>query len=402
MPVLTNISTLAQCLAQGEQRNIHPIEDAAIAWQGERIAWVGRESELPEEYQSEKQFDAGGGIVTPGLIDCHTHLAFGGWRSEEFAMRCEGVSYLEIAKGGGGILDTVAKTRRASKRELVARSELFLSSMRQLGVTTVEAKSGYGLSRSEELKQLQVYEDLRSTQESRIVSTFLGAHTVPPEFKGKAETYVDYLIEMMPEVTALASFADIFVEKGAFTVPQAERYLAAARDAGLGLKIHADQLSNGGGAGLAARLNAASADHLEFTDDEGMDAMATSGCIAVALPLATTYLRNQHIDASQWIRRGVRVAIATDFNPGSAPSFHLPLAMTLACTQSRMTPEEALKAVTINAAMAIRMEQEIGSLEEGKMADFVVLDSPSINHWIYHFIPNAVRSVFIGGELVAN
>jgi imidazolonepropionase len=346
---------------------------------------------------------AGGRLVVPGLVDCHTHLCFGGWRGDEFEMRILGASYLEIARAGGGIVSTMRHTREASEEDLIERGDGFLEEMRQLGVTTVEAKSGYGLSEEDELKTLRAYRALKSSQPTRLVSTFLGAHVVPPEYRERREEYVRLLIDRLIVKIAdedLASYCDVFVEDTAFSSNEARNILSVAKDHGLGAKLHVDQLSDGGGALLSAELGAASADHLEYASEAGIRAMAGSRTVAVALPLATLYLNEQKMPARRFIDAGVPVAVATDFNPGSAPSYHLPLALTLACTMLRMTPAEALKGATIHAARAIGMDGEVGSLEPGKKADFAVIDAPDVNHWLYHFRPNACVRTVIGGETV--
>ncbi len=347
--------------------------------------------------------DAGGRAVFPGLVDCHTHLAFGGWRAEEFEQRILGATYLEIAEAGGGIAATVRQTRQASEGALEARAREWLASMRELGVTTVECKSGYGLDRDTELRLLRVYRALAQTQPSRLVATYLGAHVVPPEYRDHRSDYVRMVIEEMLPVIArerLAECCDVFVERSAFTVDEARAILRAGADLGLRPKLHADQLSDGGGAELAAELGAVSADHLEHISDAGIEAMARAGVVAVSLPLATMYLNQPPMPARRLIDAGVAVAVATDFNPGSAPSFHLPFAMTLACTLQRMTPPEALKGATIHAARAVGREKELGSLEAGKRADFAVFDVPDVTHWLYHLQANACVRTVIGGETV--
>ncbi len=403
MPRLENIAQLATCRAEGAQGDIHAIADAALVWEGETIRWVGPRSALPAEYAGSERFDAGGGLVIPGLVDCHTHLAFGGWRADEFEQRILGRSYQEIAAAGGGIARTMRLTREASEPELVERASGFLREMLSLGVTTVECKSGYGLDREHELRLLRVYRTLAGIQTVRIVPTFLGAHVVPPEFRADRAGYLSLLIDdLIPCIARerLAAFCDVFVERSAFTVDEARRLLRAAQAAGLGAKLHADQLSQGGGAELAAEVGAVSADHLECASEAGISAMARADVVAVSLPLASLYLGQPPVPARRWIEAGVAVAVATDFNPGSAPSYHLPFALTLACTLQRMTPAEALKGATIIAAQALGLAGRIGSLEPGKAADFVLLDAPDVTHWIYHFRPNACRSVVVGGGLV--
>ena len=400
MKVLANIGQLATCRAEGGQGEIHVIPQAALVWDEKGIVWLGPENKLPAQYHTAERVDAGGRLVVPGLIDCHTHLAFAGWRADEFAQRSQGRSYLEIARAGGGIASTVRQTRAASEDELFERATGFLEEMLALGVTTVECKSGYGLNEETELKLLRVYRRLRQEQPVRLVPTFLGAHMVPPEFRNDREGYLGLLTErLIPRVGVdkLANFCDVFVEESAFSVKEARRILRAGQHAGLGSKLHVDQLTDGGGAELAAEVGAVSADHLECTSERGIAALREAGVVAVSLPLAALYLRQEPMPARRLIDSGVAVAVATDFNPGTAPSYHLPLALTLACTLQRMTPAEALKGATVYAARAVGLEAEIGSLEPGKRADLAVIDAPDVDHWLYHFRPNACVMTLIGG-----
>jgi imidazolonepropionase len=294
-------------------------------------------------------------------------------------------------------------TRAASEDELLAKAAGALDEMARLGVTTVECKSGYGLDRESELKLLRVYRRLAERGPARIVPTFLGAHVVPPEYRDRRDAYLRLLVdELIPAVAAegLAACCDVFVEDSAFTIAEARLVLEAGRAAGLAAKLHADQLTNCGGAELAAELGAWSADHLEHVSGEGVLRMAERGVVAVSLPLATLYLAQPPMPARRLMDAGVAVAVATDFNPGSAPSYHLPLAMTLACTLQRMTPAEALKGATLYAARAVGLEARVGSLEAGKAADFAVIDAPDVNHWLYHHRPNACVRTVAGGRTV--
>jgi imidazolonepropionase len=404
MPVLKNIGTLYQCADCGAQADVYPIESAALAWNTEgTIIWVGKEIELPKELTDEPTYDAKQRVVIPGLIDCHTHLAFGGERSEEFEMRVLGKSYLDIAKAGGGILSTVASTRKASEDELTERARITLQAMSALGVTTVECKSGYGLTFEDELKILSVYRTLQNTQKLTIIPTFLGAHTIPREHKENRAHYVDLLInEMIPAVAKqqLATFCDVFVEDSAFSLEEAHAILEAGKRHGLRPKLHADQLSDGGGATLAAELGAISADHLEQISDAGIANMAAQGVIAVTLPIASLYTQETPLNARKLIQAKIPVAVATDYNPGSAPSYHLPLALMLACNLNRMSPAEALKGATIYAARALGVDESLGSLERGKKADFTILDTLSVNHWLYQFQSNNCTATIKGGELL--
>jgi imidazolonepropionase len=396
---LRNIGLLATCRAGGGQGEIHALPDAALAWDEGTIVWIGPDALLPAEWRSHAD-DAGGKLVIPGLVDCHTHLAFGGWRADEFEQRALGAGYLEIARAGGGIASTMRQTRAMDEAALHDRAAGFAASMQQLGVTTIECKSGYGLDTATELKLLRVYARLGGRGDLRVVPTFLGAHIVPPEYRERREEYVRLVVEeMIPAVAAegLARCCDVFVEDTAFSADEARRILGAGQAAGLGARLHADQLTSCGGAELAAELAALSADHLEHASDAGIAAMAVAGVVAVSLPIATLYLRQPPMPARRFIDAGVAVAVATDFNPGSAPSYHLPLALTLACTLQRMTPAEALKGATVFAARAAGVESECGSLEPGRSADFAIIDADDVNGWLYHFRPNAcLRTVFRG------
>jgi imidazolonepropionase len=399
--VLINIRELAKCMAAGAPDDLGRIADAALVWDNAgRISWVGPKAELPAEFRKVDFIDAGGALVVPGLVDSHTHLAFAGWRADEFVERCRGATYADIAARGGGILRTVRLTRDASEDELLARCRGFLAAMVSRGVTTVEGKSGYGLTLDDELKLLRVYRRVQSEFSGTIVGTFLGAHTIPPEFRSDRAGYVRLVCEeMIPRVAAekLATFCDVFVENGAFTPDEARPIFAGAMRHGLRPKLHADQLADGGGASLAAEFGAISADHLEFANDDGLRAMAAAGVVAVALPIASLYLRQPPLDARRCLAAGLTVAVATDFNPGSAPCYDLPLAMTLACTMNRLTPAEALRGATINAAKAIGVQNEVGSLEPGKRADFVLVDAESVEQWLYHYRTDSVRATYIGG-----
>jgi imidazolonepropionase len=401
MPVLRNIGYLATCKAQGSQADIHPIENAAIAWEDGTIRWIGKDDEIPDEYHQEPIYDAQRQMVTPGLIDCHTHLAFGGWRPDEFEMRVQGRSYLEIAKAGGGIRSTVAATRTLSESELYDKAYSLAQEIMKLGVSTIECKSGYGLSVEDELKTLRVYKKLDEELPITIVSTFLGAHTIPPEYDQDRDGYIDLVVEeMLPAVAEaeLAEFCDIFVEDSAFSVAEARRIFTVASKLGLTPKVHADQLTSCGGAELAAEVGAASADHLERISEQGIADMAEAGVVAVNLPLASLYTQEPFLNVRNLIEQGVDVAIATDFNPGSAPSYDLPLAMMLTCNTGGITPAQALKGVTINAAKTINREDTQGSIEIGKRADFTIIDAPDPNFWMYHFRPNACQNLFVAGE----
>jgi imidazolonepropionase len=401
MPAITNIGVLATCPREGGQGELGLVRDAAIAWQGERITWLGNARDLPAD--AGPVFDAQGALVIPGLVDCHTHLAFGGDRISEHVRRIQGESYLEIARSGGGIAVTMAATRAQSREALLERAERVLTDMARTGVTTVEAKSGYGLDLESELKLLEVYEVLRKRQPLDIVSTVLAAHVVPPEWKHDREGYVRLVLEeILPQVAArnLAEFCDVFVEQSAFNEDEARRILERARSLGLGTKLHADQLTHSGGGRLSAEFQSQSADHLEHTSDADLERMAQASVVAVALPLASLYTFEKPLDARRMVARGLKVAVATDYNPGTAPSHHMGLALLLACTLNRLTPDEALKGATVYAAEAIRRAHELGSLARGMLADVAVLDARDPAAWITEARLLPALATFKRGELI--
>ena len=402
MPRLENIGCLATCANPSGQDDIGLIRDAALVWREGLVVWTGPAAELPAEYAGEPVWDAGGRLVIPGLVDAHTHLAFGGWRAGEFSERIRGRSYLEIAAAGGGIASTVRATRALDEEALFERSRQFLSEMVSLGVTTVEAKSGYGLDLRTEIRLLRVYRRLDRTGPARVIATCLAAHVVPPEWAEDRPGYVRLIIdEILPAVAdrGLADFCDVFVEASAFSAEEARRICERGQELGLRPKLHVDQLTDGGGAVLAASLGAVSADHLEYVSEAGIAALAESGVVGVTLPLATLYLNQAPPPTRALIDGGVAIAVASDFNPGTAPSYHLPFAMTLACARQRMTPAEVLKGATRYAARAIGREGAAGSLEPGAAADFAVIDAPDVDHWLYHLRPNACVATVVGGKV---
>lgn len=405
MPVMRNIKMLYQCLNEGTQGDVYPIDDAALVWHGDTITWVGKECDLPtngvDGLDDGEIHDADNAIVMPGLIDCHTHLGFGGWREDEFAMRCQGASYLDIAKEGGGIMKTVRQTREATQGALFDHAQKYLAWMRSAGVTTIECKSGYGLTVEDEIKLLRVYKQLGESEPTRIIATLLGAHVVPQEFKNNRAGYIELLCEeLIPRVAEerLAQFNDVFVEEGAFSIDEARRVLECGKRYGLMPKLHVDQLREGGGAELAAEVGAMSADHLEFVSASGIAAMAKAGTVAVTLPMASLVLRQPALDARCLIDANVPVAVATDFNPGSAPSHDLLWSLSLACMMNRMTPSESLKGATIYAAKALGLHDQVGSIRRDMKADFVCLDTSSLDSWLYQMPPTIPDEVFIAGK----
>jgi len=368
--VNANLATMRAGMPYGEVR------DGVVALRGERISWIGPRAQWREKAREEH--DARGAWITPGLIDCHTHLVYAGNRAAEFERRLQGATYEEIARAGGGILSTVKATRAASEQELRGSAQRRLARLAAEGVTVVEVKSGYGLDRDTELKMLRA---ARALEGATIKTTFLGAHALPPKFDGRADAYIDFVCdEVMPAAAPLADAVDVFCERIGFTPQQTARVLEKARALGLAVKVHADQLSDLGGAALAARYGALSADHLEYTSEAGVEALARAGTVAVLLPGAFYFLREQRLPPIAALREhGVPIAIATDHNPGSSPLSSPLLAMNMACTLFRMTPEEALAGITRNAARALGMQAMHGILEAGKQADFALweIDAPA-------------------------
>lgn len=384
------------------------IPRAAVAAARGRIVYAGPEEGLDRAVLPGAEpvtIDAAGAAVVPGLVDAHTHLAFAGDRDEEIRWRLAGASYREIAAGGGGIVRTVAATRASSREELAAAIGSRLDEMLLQGTTTAEIKSGYGLETEAEVRSLQAIRAAAESHPVGVVPTFLGAHEVPPEHRGDRGRYLDLLIgEMIPEVARLrlAVFCDAFCEEGVFTVAESRRVLAAAREHGMKLRLHADELAWTGGAELAAELGARSADHLLFVSDAGARAMAEAGCAATLLPAAAFYLRlGRFAPARSLIEAGVPVALATDANPGGGLSPSLPFAMALACFGMGLSLEEALAAATINAAYSLDVHRDVGSVEEGKRADLVILRSPRILDLLRVGVP-AIRAVIKDGRVVVD
>jgi imidazolonepropionase len=393
--------------ATDPEEKLGVIRNGTLAAKEGRIVWVGPAGETSKQVSllpGGKEMDASGKVVLPGFIDSHTHLIFAGTREMEFELRLQGASYQEIAAKGGGIKSTVEKTRGASKDELIQVGKKNLDSMLSLGTTTVEAKTGYGLSTKDEIKMLEALRDLGREHPVEVVPTFLGAHEIPPEYAGRTEDYVQKVIEEMIPAAGekrLAVFCDVFCETGVFSLHQSRRILEAGKLHGMIPKLHADELTPLGGAELAAEIGAVSADHLLFISEKGMEAMAQKGVVATLLPGTAFFLfLGRYAPARQMISKGVTVALASDFNPGSCMTESLPLITTIACTQMRMTPAEAILGITLNAAKALRKEKEIGSLEPGKQADLVVLDIPDYRHLSYHFGVNHVWKVVKKGRIV--
>jgi imidazolonepropionase len=391
--------------AGGDLRQLSIIEDGAMLVRGGEIEAVGRRREIESLINDGTEvIDAGRRVVMPGFVDAHTHPVFAGIRASEFEQRSTGATYREIAARGGGIRSTVRATRNASLNDLVKAGKRYAQWFLRCGTTTIEAKSGYGLTIEDELTILRAIKQLNEETPLRYVPTFLGAHDIPSEYRSRRETYVSLVInEMLPRVAQekLAEYCDVFCEADVFTTDESWQILSAARCLGLGLRVHADQLSMSGGAKLAAELGAATADHLEHADAEGIAALKAAKVQPVLLPGSVYALgSNRYPPAREMIDAGLAVVLATDFNPGSSPTPSLPMILSLACTQMKMTPAEALTAATINAAYSLGRGDEIGSLEKGKRADFVIHDCEDYRELAYFFGIEHPQVVYVDGMKV--
>ena len=384
-----------------EQGKIEILKNAWVLIEDGVIAAVGTGS--PEGAEGAEVIDAGGKLVTPGLVDAHTHLIFGGWRQNELGLKLHGATYLEIQNAGGGIQSTTNATRSASKEELRAKAEKALDEMMGFGTTTVEAKSGYGLATEHELKALQVIRDLDDRHPMDLVATFMGAHLVPAEYKNDREAYVRLVCEeMMPAVReqGIAKFCDVFCEADTFTVEESRRILEAGLKYGLRPKIHADEIEAIGGSRLAGEIGAISAEHLIVCPPEGIDALAKGGVIACLLPATSFNLGAVFAPARDMVKAGVPVAMATDFNPGSCPCLNMQFVINLGCLKYKLTPEEVLTAVTLNGAAAIGMADRVGSVEVGKQGDLVIWEAPDLDYICYRVGSNLAGTVIKKGAVV--
>jgi imidazolonepropionase len=402
---LVTLSGPARARVGPELRQLSIIADGAILVRDGHVAEVGTRTEIEKLTDNDCEVvDAGGRVVLPGFVDAHAHPVFAGSRANEFEERSQGATYQEIAARGGGIQSTVNATRAATLDELVAAGKRYANWFLRNGTTTVEAKSGYGLTLEDELKILRAIKQLDKETPLRYVPTFLGAHSIPPEYKSRREEYVALLIdEMLPRIAQekLAEYCDVFCETNVFTTDESWKILSAARCHGLGLRIHADQLSLSGGAKLAAELTTATADHLEHTDAAGIAALKSAGVQPVLLPGSVYALGSSHYPAArEMIDAGLAVVLATDFNPGSSPTPSMPMILSLASTQMKMTPAESLTASTINAAYSLNRGEQIGSLETGKIADFVIHDCDDHRELAYFFGIEHPWQVYAGGRQV--
>ncbi len=395
----TAAGTSARC--GKDQGEIVKMNNAWIEVEDDKIKAFGEGAAPAGDF--DEVIDAEGRLVTPGLVDAHTHLVFGGWRQNELGLKLHGAGYLDILAMGGGIHSTVKATREATEDELYAKAAKALDEMISIGVTTVEAKSGYGLDPENEFKQLRAMKRLNEDHVIDLVPTFLGAHAVPEEYKDNREEYIRLLTEeMIPKVAeeGLAEFCDVFCEKGVYTAEESERILKAGQAHGLKSKIHADEIENMGGTELCASLKATSAEHLIVCKESGIKAMAEGGTVACTLPATSFYLGAVYAPAREMIEAGVPVAVGSDFNPGSCPSLNLQFCMNLACLKYKLTPEEMLTAVTLNAAAAVCRADKVGSIEEGKQADIVIWDAPDLDYLGYRMGSNLAETVIKKGKVV--
>lgn len=410
--IIKNAAQLVTCSGYSAKKgrqmsDLSIIENGTVVITDGKISYVGKDANCPplSDFPNHEVVDAKGKAVLPGFIDSHTHFIFGGYREEEFSWRMRGDSYMSIMERGGGIHNTMTATRNASFGELKESGRKRLDRMLAMGVTTVEGKSGYGMDKDTELKQLEAMKALNEEHPVDIVSTFMGAHATPSEYKRREDDFLDYMIkEVMPVVKEknLAECCDIFCEKNVFDIEQSRRYLTAARDLGFKLKIHADEIVTLGGAELATELNALSADHLLQASDKGIERLAESDTVATLLPCTAFSLKEHYARGRYMIDMGCAVALATDLNPGSSFTNSIPLLFALACIYMQLSPEEAVTALTINAAAAVGKADKIGSIDVGKQGDLVILEYPSYKFLPYHIGMNIVEKVVKRGILFSN
>lgn len=402
------VSPIGHEAAKGEaMKHLNEIPDGGVLIEDGTIVWVGPMGKMHPGVVGDdcSVIDAEGRVLMPGFVDSHTHLIFGGYRADEFEWRLKGDSYMSIMERGGGIQSTVNATREESAEDLKKKAQWFIDRMVEMGVTTVEAKSGYGLDTSSELKMLDVIEALAQDPEQKldIVATFLGAHAIPKEYKGRTGEYVDLMIrEMLPAAKGKAKFCDIFTEKNVFEIEESRRFMQAAKNAGFELKFHADEIVTLGGAELAAELGAVSADHLLHVSDRGIEMMAEKGVVATLLPLTAFALKEPFAPARKFIEKGAAVALATDLNPGSCFSGSIPLTIALACIYMNMSVEETITALTLNGAAALGLAGVTGSIEVGKRADLVMLQFDTYKSLPYYVGMNCVKTVISKGKVVCD
>jgi imidazolonepropionase len=409
--IIKNASELVTCRGKGPKHgksmsDIGIIHNGCVVIENGLIADVGTTDEMLKKYDLDKYtvIDAANKAVLPGFIDSHTHLIFGGYRADEFSWRLRGDTYMSIMERGGGITSSVRSTRETTLEEFIELGKKRLDKFMAMGVTTVEGKSGYGLDRETELRQLEAMKELNKIHPIDVTSTFLGPHSVLPEYKGKEDEFIDYMIDVMKLAAEnnLAEFADIFCEKNVFSLEQSKRFLTEAKNCGLKLKIHADEIVQLGGTELAVELGCTSADHLLQASDEGIRMLSESSTVATLLPATAFCLKEHYARGRQMIDSGCAVALATDFNPGSCFTNSIPLVIALAALNMSMSIEEIVTALTINAAAAVGRESSIGSIEKGKKADIIILEYPSIHFLPYHAGVNIVETVIKNGEVLGD
>jgi imidazolonepropionase len=420
--IIFGASQLVTCASNGKPKRLAAmqdvglIENGAIAISGGKIAAVGKSDKILREFESEQTIDAKGKVVSPGFVECHTHIVFAGNRLNEFELKIKGADYLEILQNGGGIISTVRQTREASLEDLVEQSRKRLDKMLGLGITTAEVKTGYGLDTETELKMLSAIADLDLIHKIDLIPTFLAAHAVPPEFKENSDKYVDLICEeMLPIVTEMRQmeinskeifkakpfFVDVFCERNAFNLEQSKRVLETAKSLGFKLKAHVDEFTNLGGARMAIELGATSIDHLDAISDEEIELLANSETIGVVTPTVNfNFGSHEFADARKLIDSGCAVALSTDYNPGSAPCPSLPNAMAIACRYQKLLPSETFNAATINAAFAVGLGEKIGSIEAGKQADILIFDTKDFREIAYEFGSNLVEKVIKKGKII--
>jgi imidazolonepropionase len=414
--IVKNIGQLVTCASNGkpkkgvQMQDVGIVENGAVAIENGKIVGVGSFVDISRDFESQNIFDAEEKVVTPGFVECHTHIVFGGDRINEFELRIKGASYMEIMEAGGGIVSTVAQTRKASLSELVEQSRKRLNQLLALGVTTCEVKTGYGLDTETELKMLEAIFELDKSHPIDLIPTFLPAHAFPAEFKERPDEYVDLICdEMLPKAKEIQNskfksrnfFVDVFCEKNAFTLEQSKRVLLSAKNLGFKIKAHVDEFTNLGCARFAIENGAVSIDHLDAISAGEIELLAESDTIGVVTPTVNfNFGSSEFADARKMIDAGCAIALSTDFNPGSAPCPSLPNAMAIACRYQKLLPSEALNAATINAAFAVDLGEQIGSVEVGKQADLLVLDAEDYRKLSYEFGGSCIKKVFKKGKVV--
>ncbi len=404
LQLVTVVSHGKRTKTGAEMKDLGILNNAGVLCENGVITWVGLMDDWNRSLSDHiTVVDASGKVVLPGFVDSHTHMMFAGDRAGEFALRSQGATYQQIADAGGGILNTIEHVRSATKRDLKKQTLRYMNEMMRHGTTTVEIKTGYGLDMDSEVKMLEAINELRDEEMMTVVPTFIGAHAYPPEFKQNKQAYVDLLLKKMIPYAGqrkLADFCDVFCEQNYFGLEESEQILNEGKKWGMQPKIHADELTSFGGAELAAKVGAVSADHLEHVSEAGVRALGDAGVVATLLPGVSFFLNHGYANARSLIDNGVAVAIASDFNPGSCMSSSMPMMMTIACTQTKMSPEEALVACTLNGAAALSLSSSVGSIEVGKRGDMIIADVPDYRYLAYHFGTNHITTTIKNGTIL--